>query len=423
MFFDRPAQGSRSLLVFLRNKVSELATPQEIEELVLSAGWDVVGLVESARRDPHPKTMVGSGKVEEIRLAAVSQSVDLVIFSEDLSATQERNLEAALGKRVLGRTGLILEIFAQRARTHEGQLQVELAQLDHAASRLVRGWTHLDRQRGGAGAGLGGAGETQLEADQRLLGARHKKIQERLKRVQRQRNQSRRSRVRSETATVALAGYTNAGKSTLFNALTQADVHAADQLFATLDPTLRQIELPLAGKAVLSDTVGFIRALPHGLIEAFRATLEEVTQASLVLHVVDAAASEKQERMEEVNAVLAEIGAQDVPQLLVWNKSDILGATSELIRRDARGKPVSVQVSSLTGLGIDELLSAIDELIAKDVVNTVIILGPEKGLIRAKCFEMASVMEERRHESGMVEMHLRIEKKNLARLNAAINKA
>ena len=423
MFFDRPAQGSRSLLVFLRNKVSELATPQEIEELVLSAGWDVVGLVESARRDPHPKTMVGSGKVEEIRLAAVSQSVDLVIFSEDLSATQERNLEAALGKRVLGRTGLILEIFAQRARTHEGQLQVELAQLDHAASRLVRGWTHLDRQRGGAGAGLGGAGETQLEADQRLLGARHKKIQERLKRVQRQRNQSRRSRVRSETATVALAGYTNAGKSTLFNALTQADVHAADQLFATLDPTLRQIELPLAGKAVLSDTVGFIRALPHGLIEAFRATLEEVTQARLILHVVDAAASEKQERMEEVNAVLAEIGAQDVPQLLVWNKSDILGATGELIRRDARGKPVSVQVSSLTGLGIDELLSAIDELIAEDVVNTVITLGPEKGLIRAKCFEMASVMEERRHESGMVEMHLRIEKKNLARLNAAINKA
>jgi GTP-binding protein HflX len=423
MFFDRPAQGSRSLLVFLRNKVSELATPQEIEELVLSAGWDVVGLVESARRDPHPKTMVGSGKVEEIRLAAVSQSVDLVIFSEDLSATQERNLEAALGKRVLGRTGLILEIFAQRARTHEGQLQVELAQLDHAASRLVRGWTHLDRQRGGAGAGLGGAGETQLEADQRLLGARHKKIQERLKRVQRQRNQSRRSRVRSETATVALAGYTNAGKSTLFNAITQADVHAADQLFATLDPTLRQIELPLAGKAVLSDTVGFIRALPHGLIEAFRATLEEVTQASLILHVVDAAASEKQERMEEVNAVLAEIGAEDVPQLLVWNKSDILGATGELIRRDARGKPVSVQVSSLTGLGIDELLSAIDELIAEDVVNTVITLGPEKGLIRAKCFEMASVMEERRHESGMVEMHLRIEKKNLARLNAAINKA
>jgi len=422
MFFDRPAQGSRSLLVFLRNKGSELATPQEIEELVLSAGWDVVGLVESARRDPHPKTMVGSGKVEEIRLAAVSQSVDLVIFSEDLSATQERNLEAALGKRVLGRTGLILEIFAQRARTHEGQLQVELAQLDHAASRLVRGWTHLDRQRGGAGAGLGGAGETQLEADQRLLGARHKKIQERLKRVQRQRNQSRRSRVRSETATVALAGYTNAGKSTLFNALTQADVHAADQLFATLDPTLRQIELPLAGKAVLSDTVGFIRALPHGLIEAFRATLEEVTQASLILHVVDAAASEKQERMEEVNAVLAEIGAQDVPQLLVWNKSDILGATGELIRRDARGKPVSVQVSSLTGLGIDELLLAIDELIAEDVVNTVITLGPEKGLIRAKCFEIASVMEERRHESGMVEMHLRIEKKNLARLNAAINK-
>jgi GTPase len=274
MFFDRPAPGSKAMLVFIRNKTSDLATHEEVEELARSAGMAVVGLIESARRDPHPKTMVGSGKVDEIKVAAEAAGANLVLFSEDLSSTQERNLEGALDLRVLGRTGLILEIFAQRARTHEGKLQVELAQLEHSASRLVRGWTHLDRQRGGAGAGLGGAGETQLEADQRLLAARNKKIKERLERVQRQRHQSRRARARSETATVALAGYTNAGKSTLFNRLTQSAVHAADQLFATLDPTLRQISLPLTGKAVISDTVGFIRALPHGLVESFKARLK-----------------------------------------------------------------------------------------------------------------------------------------------------
>ena len=340
--------------------------------------------------------------------------------SEDLSSTQERNLEGALDLRVLGRTGLILEIFAQRARTHEGKLQVELAQLEHSASRLVRGWTHLDRQRGGAGAGLGGAGETQLEADQRLLAARNKKIKERLERVQRQRHQSRRARARSETATVALAGYTNAGKSTLFNRLTQSAVHAADQLFATLDPTLRQISLPLTGKAVISDTVGFIRALPHGLVESFKATLEEVTEATLILHVVDASAGEKQERMDAVNGVLSEIGAREVPQLLVLNKSDIQGVTGPLVRRDAAGKPYSVQVSSLTGVGLPELLSCIDELISDDVVTTVLTLKPEQGMIRAKCFELASVIEEVMDENGTIAMHLRIEKKNLARLNAAL---
>jgi GTP-binding protein HflX len=380
----------------------------------------VVGLIESARRDPHPKTMVGSGKVDEIKVAAEAAGANLVLFSEDLSSTQERNLEGALDLRVLGRTGLILEIFAQRARTHEGKLQVELAQLEHSASRLVRGWTHLDRQRGGAGAGLGGAGETQLEADQRLLAARNKKIKERLERVQRQRHQSRRARARSETATVALAGYTNAGKSTLFNRLTQSAVHAADQLFATLDPTLRQINLPLTGKAVISDTVGFIRALPHGLVESFKATLEEVTEATLILHVVDASAGEKQERMDAVNGVLGEIGARDVPQLLVLNKSDIQGVTGTLVRRDAAGKPYSVQVSSLTGVGLPELLSCIDELISDDVVTTVLTLKPEQGMIRAKCFELASVIEEVMDENGTIAMHLRIEKKNLARLNAAL---
>ena len=420
MFFDRPAPGSKAMLVFIRNKTSDLATHEEVEELARSAGMAVVGLIESARRDPHPKTMVGSGKVDEIKVAAEAAGANLVLFSEDLSSTQERNLEGALDLRVLGRTGLILEIFAQRARTHEGKLQVELAQLEHSASRLVRGWTHLDRQRGGAGAGLGGAGETQLEADQRLLAARNKKIKERLERVQRQRHQSRRARARSETATVALAGYTNAGKSTLFNRLTQSAVHAADQLFATLDPTLRQISLPLTGKAVISDTVGFIRALPHGLVESFKATLEEVTEATLILHVVDASAGEKQERMDAVNGVLSEIGAREVPQLLVLNKSDIQGVTGPLVRRDAAGKPYSVQVSSLTGVGLPELLSCIDELISDDVVTMVLTLKPEQGMIRAKCFELASVIEEVMDENGTIAMHLRIEKKNLARLNAAL---
>ncbi|MDA7589917.1 GTPase HflX [Pseudomonadales bacterium] len=420
MFFDRPAPGSKAMLVFIRNKTSDLATHEEVEELARSAGMAVVGLIESARRDPHPKTMVGSGKVDEIKVASEAAGANLVLFSEDLSSTQERNLEGALDLRVLGRTGLILEIFAQRARTHEGKLQVELAQLEHSASRLVRGWTHLDRQRGGAGAGLGGAGETQLEADQRLLAARNKKIKERLERVQRQRHQSRRARARSETATVALAGYTNAGKSTLFNRLTQSAVHAADQLFATLDPTLRQISLPLTGKAVISDTVGFIRALPHGLVESFKATLEEVTEATLILHVVDASAGEKQERMDAVNGVLSEIGAREVPQLLVLNKSDIQGVTGPLVRRDAAGKAYSVQVSSLTGVGLPELLSCIDELISDDVVTTVLTLKPEQGMIRAKCFELASVIEEVMDENGTIAMHLRIEKKNLARLNAAL---
>ena len=420
MFFDRPAPGSKAMLVFIRNKTSDLATHEEVEELARSAGMAVVGLIESARRDPHPKTMVGSGKVDEIKVAAEAAGANLILFSEDLSSTQERNLEGALDLRVLGRTGLILEIFAQRARTHEGKLQVELAQLEHSASRLVRGWTHLDRQRGGAGAGLGGAGETQLEADQRLLAARNKKIKERLERVQRQRHQSRRARARSETATVALAGYTNAGKSTLFNRLTQSAVHAADQLFATLDPTLRQISLPLTGKAVISDTVGFIRALPHGLVESFKATLEEVTEATLILHVVDASAGEKQERMDAVNGVLSEIGAREVPQLLILNKSDIQGVTGPLVRRDAAGKAYSVQVSSLTGVGLPELLSCIDELISDDVVTTVLTLKPEQGMIRAKCFELASVIEEVMDENGTIAMHLRIEKKNLARLNAAL---
>ena len=416
MFFERPEQGSRTLIVHIKNDRSELATLSEIEELARSADLELVGHVDSARREPHPKTFVGQGKLEEVRQAAEREQAELILFSEDLSAAQERNLEGDLKRRVLSRTGLILEIFAQRARTHEGQLQVELAQIQHSASRLVRGWSHLDRQRGGMGAGLGGAGETQLEADQRLLGARRKKLSERLERVRRQRNQSRRSRKRSETPTIALAGYTNAGKSTLFNQLTEGEVYAADQLFATLDPTLRQINIPVVGRAIISDTVGFIRDLPHALIEAFKATLEEVAEADLILHVVDAAAPERQARIQEVNEVLHEIGAAEVPQLLVFNKVDCLDEPFSPLHQNPAGQPVSVATSCITGFGMEVLAEAMAVLLADQMIETTITLAPHQGLARARCFELAEVQEESASESGDICLRLRIEKKNMARL-------
>ena len=420
MFFERPEQGSRTLIVHIKNDRSELATLSEIEELARSADLELVGHVDSARREPHPKTFVGQGKLEEVRQAAEMEQAELILFSEDLSPTQERNLEGDLQRRVLSRTGLILEIFAQRARTHEGQLQVELAQIQHSASRLVRGWSHLDRQRGGMGAGLGGAGETQLEADQRLLGARRKKLSERLERVRRQRNQSRRSRKRSETPTIALAGYTNAGKSTLFNQLTEGEVYAADQLFATLDPTLRQINIPVVGRAIISDTVGFIRDLPHALIEAFKATLEEVAEADLILHVVDAAAPERGARIQEVNDVLHEIGAAEVPQLLVFNKVDCLDEPFSPLHQNAAGQPVSVATSCTTGFGMEMLAEAMAVLLADQMIETTITLAPHQGLARARCFELAEVQEESASESGDICLRLRIEKKNMARLESVL---
>jgi GTP-binding protein HflX len=420
VFFDRPDKGSRTLIVYVRNDHSELATLEEIQELALSAELELLGHVESARREPHPKTFVGEGKLAEILEAAQSLNAQLVLFSEDLSPAQERNLEGALNRRVLSRTGLILEIFAQRARTHEGQLQVELAQIQHSASRLVRGWTHLDRQRGGMGAGLGGAGETQLEADQRLLAARRKKLSERLARVRRQRAQSRRSRKRSETPTIALAGYTNAGKSSLFNRLTQGEVYAADQLFATLDPTLRQLNLPIVGRAILSDTVGFIRDLPHALVEAFKATLEEVAEADLILHVVDAAAPELDSRIQEVNDVLIEIGAESVPQLLVYNKVDALHEPFQALTRNRAGLPTAIATSCLTGFGFDLLEQTIAELLADQVIETTVLLAPHQGLARARCFELAEVREESANEAGEISLRLRIEKKNMARLETVL---
>jgi len=432
VFFDRPEAGTRTVLVHIQRHIkpahikqdgSSLASAEELEELAISAGLEPVGSLVSARKYPHPGTYVGEGKLNEISELASELEAELIIFDEDLSPTQERNIEEILGLRILGRTGLILEIFAQRARTHEGKLQVELAQLHHSSTRLVRGWTHLDRQRGGSGAGqgsvgLGGAGETQLESDQRMLGDRIKKINERLVKVRKQRNQNRRARKRSDICSVAIAGYTNAGKSTLFNKLSSATVHTADQLFATLDPTLRRIDVPLIGQVVLSDTVGFIRQLPHTLVDAFRSTLEEVTESDLILHVVDASAPDRAERMDEVNSVLSEIGAEGVPQLLVYNKSDLISKSS-VVERDSFGKPVRVWVSALAGEGMELLIACLTELLAVEVVETTITLAPDQGQLRAQFFALGAVVREESDEHGQINLDLRIEQRNLDRLMGA----
>jgi GTPase len=421
LFLDRPESGSTALLVHIHKSDSELATPEELNELVRSAGLVPVGCLSSNRRFPHPGTFIGGGKVEEIANWLLQNECELIVFGDDLSPTQERNLEQTLGKRVLGRTGLILEIFSRRARTHEGKLQVELAQLDHASSRLVRGWSHLDRQRGGSGrgagaaAGLGGAGETQLEADQRMIADRIKRINARLAKVRQQRAHNRRNRNRSDTRSISLAGYTNAGKSTLFNQLCRAAVHAEDQLFATLDPTLRRLELPVIGSAVLADTVGFIRQLPHTLVDAFRATLEEISQADLILHVVDAATPLRDERIDEVNSVLFEIGAEEIPQLMVYNKVDLLDEKPR-IERNVEGKPVRVWVSSIDGAGKSLLLEAIAERLGKNVIETSITLKPEDGRMRARFFEIGAVVQEVPCEDGSIEMHLRIQESSLRQI-------
>lgn len=319
--FERSRKGEHALLIQPHaGGAPDEDALEEFSELARSAGATVATVLGARLDRPNPATLVGSGKLEEMRAAADATGADLVLVNHPLTPVQERNLEKALERRVVDRTGLILDIFAQRARSHEGKLQVELAQLRHMATRLVRGWTHLDSQRGGA-IGLRGPGETQLETDRRLLQKRVDQLQKRLEKVEVQRGQMRRARIRSELPRVALVGYTNAGKSTLFNALTGAGAYAADQLFATLDPTVRKISLP-GGNVVLADTVGFVRDLPHELVAAFRSTLGEARDADLLLHLVDAADPLRDERIAQVDAVLEEIGAGDIPQLLVFNKID-----------------------------------------------------------------------------------------------------
>jgi GTP-binding protein HflX len=360
--FDRPEGGDKAVLVSL--DFGQPDYEEDVEELcrlVESAGLDIAEVVKGRRSRPDPALFAGSGKVEEISLSLAESGAALTVFNHELSAAQERNLEKALNCRVIDRTTLILDIFAQRARSHEGKLQVELAQLEHLSTRLVRGWTHLERQRGGIG--LRGPGETQLETDRRLLGKRVKLLKEKLATIQRQRKVQRRARQRSDVLSVSLVGYTNAGKSTLFNALTHAKAYAADQLFATLDTTSRRLFLPEGGTVVLSDTVGFIKHLPHSLVAAFRATLEEAIQADLLLHVVDASSSNFAQQIEEVNKVLQEIGADTIPQIKVMNKIDLKGLSSG-VERDEYGRIVAVRISARTGDGLDFVRQALTETVA-----------------------------------------------------------
>ena len=416
MFFDRPESGERAVLVHL-NLASEVERedPREFEELVLSAGGDPAAFVEGSRQTPHPRTFVGSGKLQEIKDEVELHEAEIVMFNHQLSPSQERNLEEELCCRVLDRTGLILDIFAQRARTHEGKLQVELALLQHVATRLVRGWTHLERQKGGIG--LRGPGETQLETDRRLLRVRIKSITAKLEKVRKQRDQGRRARRRAEVPTVSLVGYTNAGKSTLFNRLTDSGVYVADQLFATLDPTLRRIELDEVGPVVLADTVGFIAHLPHKLVEAFKATLEETLNADLLLHVIDAANEDREHNTYQVQEVLSEIGAQDLPQLQVYNKLDLLEIPAR-IDRNADGAPVRVWVSATTGEGIDLLLQAIGELVGEDMMSAELNLTPDHGRLRATLYSMGAVTAEEHNAEGVAKISVRLPRADWNRLVA-----
>ncbi len=397
-FFERHQGGEKAILVHLELKqYSQDEDLSEFQLLALSAGAQILTVVTGSRQKPDAKFYAGSGKVEEIAQLVQELGADLVLFNHSLTPAQERNLERACQCRVLDRTGLILDIFAQRAQTFEGKLQVELAQLKHLSSRLVRGWTHLERQKGGIG--LRGPGETQLETDRRLLKNRVVMLTERLEKVRQTRSQGRASRQKAAIPTISLVGYTNAGKSTLFNRITQSEVYAADQLFATLDPTLRRVEIDSLGTVVLVDTVGFVRHLPHQLVEAFRATLEETVEADLLLHVVDAASPEREIQIAAVNEVLAEIGSQS-RILMIYNKIDCLETHEPRIDVDEQGKPVAVWLSARENLGISELHRALAQLLVDDLQRFTLHLQPHYAKLRAQLFAINAIQQEQRCEDG-----------------------
>jgi GTP-binding protein HflX len=412
--FERPGSGERAILVCVG--LGHAPEPDRVEEFVAlarSAGAQVLEVLTVTRKVAEPRFFLGTGKVAELRERILALEADLVVVDHALSPGQERNLEKELECRVLDRSGLILDIFAQRARTFEGKLQVELAQLEHMSTRLVRGWTHLERQKGGIG--LRGPGETQLETDRRLVARRIKTLNDRLDRVLVQRQTTRRERHRGEVPTVALVGYTNAGKSTLFNRLTAADAYTADQLFATLDPTVRRLHLAPGLEVALADTVGFVRDLPHELVAAFRSTLQEAREADLLLHVIDAADPERADRIAQVDEVLESIGARSLPQIAVYNKIDRTGEAPR-VDYDPDGRVDRIWLSAHTGEGIDHLLGALHRQLGTDLCHCVLRLPPREGRARARLFAAGAVLRQRPLEDGGTELEVSLRRHQLERI-------
>lgn len=407
--FDRPKRGERALLLHVRVGSPLYADERaEFRALAQAAGAELVGELRARLRRINPRSLIGTGKLEELRALAASTDAEVVLVDHALTPAQERNLERALSRRVVDRAALILDIFALRARSFEGKLQVELAQLEHLSTRLVRGWTHLERQKGGIG--LRGPGETQLETDRRLLNQRIRQLQARLAKLTKRRGLARQQRRKREIPTVSLVGYTNAGKSTLFNRLTNAGVIVADQLFATLDPTLRRVELPVGGPVVLVDTVGFVRDLPHELVAAFRSTLEETLEARLLLHVIDCSDASHLGRIDDVNVVLEQIGADKLPLVQVYNKADILGVPPRVDRAET-GMPLRVWLSAQTGEGLDALLGVITDYLHVDLLFGTVRLSVSQARLRALLYNSAAVIGERVLAEGGWELDVEIDRK------------